>query len=57
VIKLLLKQRGADIVITREVVKIIARQFRQGVIMALLKEKGADVVITEEVVKVAVRNS
>jgi predicted Fe-Mo cluster-binding NifX family protein len=56
VIKLLLEQRGADVVITREVVEIIARQFGQGVIMALLNEKGADVVITEEVVKAAAGN-
>jgi hypothetical protein len=56
VIKLLLEQRGADVVISKEVVEIIARQFRQGVIMALLKEKGANVVITKEVVKAVARN-
>jgi endonuclease/exonuclease/phosphatase family metal-dependent hydrolase len=43
-------------VITRDIVEIIAGQFRQGVIIALLKEKGANVVITKEVVKAAAGN-
>ena len=53
---LLLKKQGGDIVITKEVVMLIRRNFDKEVIMLLLKKQGADVVIIEEVVKATAGN-
>ncbi|KAF2176608.1 hypothetical protein K469DRAFT_812982 [Zopfia rhizophila CBS 207.26] len=55
---LLLDQRGADVVITEEVVKAAAGNEGSGmeVMTLLLDRRGADVVITEEVVKAAAGN-
>jgi hypothetical protein len=52
---LLLEQRGADVVITEEVVKAAAGNEESGkdVMIVLLEQRGADVVITDDVVKAA----
>ena len=58
VMTLLLEQRGADVMITEEVVKAAAGNFWNGkeVMTLLLEQRGADVMITEEVVKAAAGN-
>ncbi|KAH6670150.1 hypothetical protein B0J14DRAFT_517196 [Halenospora varia] len=58
VISILLKQRGADVVITEEVVMAAAGNRWRGkeVMMVLLEQRGADMVITEEVVEAAAGN-
>ena len=54
VIKLLLEHRGADVVITEEVVKAAAGNEESGeeVMQLLLQYSSADVVITEEAVEI-----
>jgi dephospho-CoA kinase len=56
VMMLLLEKQGADVVITEEVVTLVAKKFDKEVMMLLLEKRGADVVITEEVVKAAAGN-
>ncbi|TEY15959.1 hypothetical protein BOTCAL_2527g00010 [Botryotinia calthae] len=53
--KLLLEERGAEVVITEEVVKAAAGNVSSGkeVMKLLLEKRGADVVITEDVIKAA----
>jgi hypothetical protein len=55
---LLLKERGGNVLITKEVVKAAAgnKRSRKEVIMLLLKKRGGSVLITEEVVKAAAGN-
>lgn len=52
---LLLEQRGADLVITEEVIRAAAGNEAKGndVIIVLLEQRETDVVITEEVIRAA----
>lgn len=52
----MLKQRGTDIVLTNELVSLIAGNFEKEVMRSLLDQRGADVVITEEVMKAVAKN-
>ncbi|KAH8653142.1 hypothetical protein BGZ60DRAFT_533332 [Tricladium varicosporioides] len=56
--RLLLEQRGTDVVITEGVLKAAAENRRSGkeVMRLLLEERGTDVVITKEVLKAAAGN-
>ncbi|CAD6446264.1 b7a5bf77-39d6-4c44-a99b-040df980e6b2, partial [Sclerotinia trifoliorum] len=58
IMMLLLEKRGAEVVITEEVVKAAAENRYSGkeIMMLLLEKRGAEVVITEEVVKAAAEN-
>jgi hypothetical protein len=50
---ILLKQRGSDVVVTEEVVKVAVGNGERGkeVMIMLLEQRGSDVMVTEQVVK------
>lgn len=54
---ILLEKRGADVVITEEVVTAAAGNYRgwESIMALLLEKRGTDVVITKEVVRLRLR--